>query len=675
MDYAEWNIKIAKQFFSTDCEGRRVFLSVTKDLIEELGGPSAIQDFIDAVKHGPADSPKAGLGVCARILGSTERWRHQGAQDVPPYIATLALFVLAASYDGDEESESHSYHKRIRSFLGEPESYQPIHKFYDCVSVWDDLEAWANHDKGGALGIFRVEFSGKWMYVGIPISQTLLTEKERFSLPDIFSAAGLDPAIQYSDAHIASEVVEHGRGLLLKRTIKRLNREGNATEGFREVLLERLHEELVQWDSNSDSEQEGDSHEAAAKSRPTRILVSLQYLHVSRTVETKLFFDGRGLDADSSFRLKSARTGKEFTVEVERRSWSQPFLFGTDAAQATELDWQNGDELKGGNAELKFIFAGGKVRIFESGSDGVAHLIERGRLPAHGGFWLAVINHATDVIEWGQKSCKDWQEVRVDSGLPRGWRLFKAEEALSTIGIEKYHPSLCLPSFARIVLTGGLKLGKASRYLSSSPPQVIAQTPPGEFILTCNDMLLPIGPSPVSVPPECLKERNVVELRAAQDPDKTRKCSFYIVKVESLPWKADLEFGHSARDGTAAEKNGARISGALVLDWEVPPFPMRDAFDSDAVTFLGRSPGQVSSSHEAIDWSPVWIVSKGRNRRVFFCGSTVENSEPDTVCSGERKAIRKWQDVVFYGRKSIQPPRHRRLAALWKTYISIAKDV
>ena len=675
MNYAEWNTEITKKFFSPDWEGRRVFLSVTKDLIEELGGANGIPDFIAAVKQGPADVSASGLSLCARILKATKRWRQQGASDIPPYIATLALFVLAASYDKEEESENHGYHKRLRELLGEPEDYQPISKFYDCISIWDDLERWANEDKVGTLGVFRVEFSGKWMYVGIPISQTLLTEKEQTSMPDIFSAAGLDPAIQYSDAHIAREVAEHGRGLLLKRTIKRLSGEGGTAEGFREVLLERLHEELAQWESSGDSEQESDQIGSPGKCRPTRVLVSLQYLHVARTVETRLFFDGRGLDDDSSFQLKSARTGKEFAVEVERRSWSHPFSFGSHVAQATELDWQHGDELKGDNTGIKFVFAGGNVRIFESGGEGVAHLIERGRLPAHGAFWLAVVGHANDVIEWGQNNCKGWQEVRVDVGLPRGWKLFKAEEALTTVGIEKKYPSLCLPSFARIVLTGGLKLGKTSRYLSSSPPQVLAQTPAGEFILTCNGAPLQLGPSPISVPRESLQERNVVELRAANNPDKTRKCAFYLVRADTLQWKDGLEFGYSGINGALAENTGARISGALVLDLEVPPFPLQDTFDRDAVTLLGRSPGQIANGCDSIDWPPVWIVSKGRNRRVFFCGSTVENSAPDTTHSGDRKATKKWQDVIYYGRRSIQPPRHRRLAALWTNYISIAKDV
>src|ERR1043166_6952006 len=209
MNYAEWNIEIAKRFFSPECEGRRVFLSVTKDLIEELGGENGTRDFIDAVKQGPADASRAGLGLCARILEATMRWRRLGAPDIPPYIATLALFVLAAGNDDEDESGTQSYHKRLRTLLGEVVSYNHIHRFSECVSVWDDLEVWANHDKGGELGMFRVEFSGEMMHVGIPVSQTMLTEKERSLLPDVFLAAGLDPTIQYSDAHIAKEVAEH----------------------------------------------------------------------------------------------------------------------------------------------------------------------------------------------------------------------------------------------------------------------------------------------------------------------------------------------------------------------------------------------------------------------------------------------------------------------------------
>ena len=675
MNYFDWNTKLIERFFSPDCEGRRVFLSVTKDLIVELGGENGVQDFIAAVKAGTGEAMRSNSALCSRLLENTKRWRQQGAPGFPPYIATLALFVLAASYDCDEEAESHGYHKRLRELLGEPVNYNPIFNFYDCISVWDDLETWSSHDRSGTLGVFHVDFSGSWMHVGIPNSQTLLTEKERMSLGEVFYTAGLDPAIQYSDAHIASAVAEHGRGYLLKRTIRRLNGETGASECLRDALLERLHDELAQWQSPDFSLGEDSQFDRASRARPTRVLVSLQYLSVARTVQTKLFFDGRGLDVDSSFNLTSTRSGQIFSVEVDRRSWSHPFQLDGRVAQADELDWLAGDELNGFGDRLKFIFSGGVVRIFESGTDGVAHLMERGRLPAHGPFWLAVASQATEIIEWGQKNCRDWQEVRVNAGLPVGWRLFKAEQAVSTIGIEKKYPSLCLPSFARIVLTGGLKLGKASRYLSSMPPQLMAQTPPGDFSLTCNGQELPIAPLPVAIQFAMLREKNIVELRDTRNPDKTRKCSFYLVQAESLPWKAGVEFGYSARNGGVADNGEARISGALVLDWQTPELPVRDSLDGESVVLLGKKPGQIANVNDAIDWAPVWIVSKGRNRRVFFCGNTAETSAPETARVGDRKAVRKWQEIVYFGRRSIQPPRHRRLAALWTNYVTVAKDV
>lgn len=670
MNYSDWNKLIADRFFSPDVEGSRVFLSVTKDLIEELGGEFGLQDFLAAVKEGPPGPSDNRLGVCGRVLRATEEWRHAGGHGVPPYIATLALFVLAASYDRED---GYGYHKRLRELLGEQESNQPIARFYECVSIWDDLEKWTNTDKAGALGLFNVEFSGQWMHVGLPISQTLLTEKERASLADVFFAAGLDPSVQYSDAHMAREIASHGSGLLLRRTIRRLTGEVDTAEGFREVLLERLHEELAQWEFSADSEQSTDNSERVGSCRPVRVLVSLQYHRLARSVETRLFFDGRRLDEDASFRLTSEKTGKELTVEVERRSWSHPFCVGCDVAQATELDWQHGDQFKSMNTDMKFVFAGGKVRIFESGSDGIAHLIERGRLPAQGSFWLAV--KSDDVIEWGKKNCEGWEEMPVDAGLPRGWRLFHAKKALNTVGIEEKYPSLCLPSFARVVLTGGLKLGKTSRYLSSCPPQVLAQTPPGEFILTCNDRPLEFGPNPITLPHDCIQERNVVELRVANNPDKTRQRSFYLVSPDSLNWKGGLEFGYSSRSGSLADNDGTRISGALVIDLEIPPFPLRSTLEQEGVLFLGRVPGQIAECHDTFDWMPVWIVSKGRNRRVFFCGSNVESCAPDKSTVAERKAAKRWQEIIYYGRMSIEQPRHKRLSTLWRSYISAAKDV
>jgi len=674
MNYEEWNEKLASRFFSPDSEGGRVFLAVSGDLLEELGGPGSVDDFLQAVRTGPVCATREGLGVCARTLATTKQWRNNGASGVPPYVATLAAFVLAASYDVDEASQNHGYHWRLRRLLGQTEGNQPISKFYDCIAIWDDLECWANVDKASDLGTFRVEFSGKWMHVGIPISQTLLTEKEKALLPEVFAAAGLDPSIQYSDNQLAREVARSGNGLLLRRTINRLKGIGETEDELRHVLIEQLHDELEKFDSSWTSEK-GLQITGSKRSRPLRLLVNLHYDTIAQAAHTKILFDGRSLEDDVSFSLKSIKSEKIFTVEAERHSWSYPLHLGNAPAQAIELDWRHGEKFQMDGDDVEFVFVGGDMRIFESKNDGVAHLLECGRLPPRGPFLLALSEDAPDLIEWGVHHCKGWKELVVTSGLPRGWRLFRAECALSTVGIEKKYPALSLPSFAKILLVGGLKLGKASRYLGSCPPTVSAQTPPGEFVLSCNGQRLPFSSCPIPLPSDILRDKNTIELYPEADPDRARRASFYLIGNDSIPWKTGIEYGSSALNGGAAQESGAQISGALVVDFVTPPYPLQESLDKEPLTLLGKYPGQISHGENPHNWDPVWAVSKGRNRRVFFCGESVEDCAPRKECQESRKSIRKWKEVIYNGRKSIQPPRHRRLASLWSQYISIAADV
>ena len=56
MNYLEWNTKIAEHFFSHDKAGRKIYLFVTQELIEQFGQPQGIgfSNFVEAVKAGPA---------------------------------------------------------------------------------------------------------------------------------------------------------------------------------------------------------------------------------------------------------------------------------------------------------------------------------------------------------------------------------------------------------------------------------------------------------------------------------------------------------------------------------------------------------------------------------------------------------------------------------------------
>jgi hypothetical protein len=98
--YLLWNDAIASRFFSPEHAEEPVYLFVTQEVLAEVGqqldeGPD---DFIAAVRAGPPGVTRS--GHCQRALQIAEGWRDRGFS-YPPYIAYLALFVMAAGHEGD----------------------------------------------------------------------------------------------------------------------------------------------------------------------------------------------------------------------------------------------------------------------------------------------------------------------------------------------------------------------------------------------------------------------------------------------------------------------------------------------------------------------------------------------------------------------------------------------
>jgi hypothetical protein len=162
--YLQWNAALAAHFFRSDMAGRPVHLYVTEDLLTELGKLIGLapQSFVQAVKAGPPWATRQGL--CQRALQSLAGWRSRQLS-YPPYVAYLALFVLAAGMEGD--FAPHAYHPRLRDLLGE-ESRAALPSFDRMLVLWDDLERWSHRDMQGSLGLFTVTIAGNWIHVGLP---------------------------------------------------------------------------------------------------------------------------------------------------------------------------------------------------------------------------------------------------------------------------------------------------------------------------------------------------------------------------------------------------------------------------------------------------------------------------------------------------------------------------
>jgi len=245
MRYLDWNDRIAEKIFRPEMAHRRVYLFVSREFIDEIaaacGEPP--DNFIEQVKVGPdwVYAP----GLCQRALQTAALWRDKSLP-YPPYIGYLALFVIAAGIEGD--FESHAYYPRLRTLLKEEPTTGQLPSFGRMLELWDDLETWAKDDKNGELGIFETFILGSLMHVGLPLSQTLLTEHERYFLPSIFGQAGLDPTTQVSEDELIKLVAASARSEFRPRTLSMLAKPEKLNPELKSLIGQIFLEELEEWE-------------------------------------------------------------------------------------------------------------------------------------------------------------------------------------------------------------------------------------------------------------------------------------------------------------------------------------------------------------------------------------------------------------------------------------------
>jgi len=245
MDYEGWNDLIAQKFFNKEMAGREVLLYVTKDILNQLGAKADknFEDFIRCVKEGPSDSGRQ--GICQKALQCYKDW-WSIRQGYPQYIAYLALFVLAATIGGDFDPKA--YYPRLRQLLGEPPKTGTYPSFEKMDKLWDNLEMWSKIYKHEELGRFSKRVRGGNVHVGLPFSQTILSEDERKVLPLIFSDAEIDPTDPPSESALRRLLLRYGSDKLERRTLQLLKDNESSIPEIRDALLDFILEEILEWD-------------------------------------------------------------------------------------------------------------------------------------------------------------------------------------------------------------------------------------------------------------------------------------------------------------------------------------------------------------------------------------------------------------------------------------------
>ncbi|OGF64411.1 MAG: hypothetical protein A2Y62_13505 [Candidatus Fischerbacteria bacterium RBG_13_37_8] len=681
MQYLEWNNLIAKHFFNESKAGKEVLLYINDGLINYLGESFGfdVDDFIKSVKDGPIWATRSGF--CQKALQSCEGWRDKGL-DYPPYISYLAFFVLAAVTETDYAP--HSYYPGFRKRLNESQDSAMPPSFDRIIDLWDDLEKWSREDKHEELGRFVARIRGGYMHVGLPRSQTVLSEYERKHLPNLFDRANLDPTDAPSPEIIPKILRKYGEDILEKRTFKLLNSTQAEDIALRKALIEVVLDELEDWDGAVEEVVDEEAQPRLQVHTGLRLCIKLDtmaaHLIVYVRFKTSRMFpeDGlnfKGRDGQQSWFCREAYQG-----------WSTPLTDATDGSaiklDGSSLNWNEGALFVDSDNQWRARLRGADVRLFRPGAmDGLPDWVETQKLERGKQFLIAVSQRLEEKIrKWGEEHCEHFREERI-SGLPSRWSLFHMENAsASCSGID----ILSISTSARLVLIEGIKSSRGNTYFKFAPPKVVIENSSGSENVTMNGVqlrqpdvqraiwVLP-GDMPVGIPLRI--EVNFAEHRLSK-----------IIRLEEFGFPASFDkTAYRDSDGRICEDDvSANVCGSIVYgEIEHISYPsVIPTHLGDKIFFLGEKPGKIVDwPHEAVpsSWNPVWaIVCRSRKQwDVFFCGTPeqLRTGYSEVKSVGDRQSVKRWKEALWVRRKITVPPEIPDVRRIWEEYVRVARYV
>lgn len=683
MDFLTWNDTIGSRFFNPNRGGMRVFLYVTKEVVAEVGAPfdADLDNFVNAVKSGPPWITRRGRGICQQALQAMESWRDR-TLEYPPYLAYLALFVLADTIEV-EGFARYSYYPGLRQILGEvPESgsYPSFERMYE---LWFDLELWSNEDKGGTYGIFRADIFGKHEYVGLPKAQTILTDDERHKLPLLFAENGFDPTSPPSDRELSHLISHEAHHFLLPRTKQLLANRGDVEGAMREVLLDAILEELHNWDGAVPPIAEA-VDETEASMGNLRLAMMLD--KTARTTRICLRCRSGREYPEEGLQLSGGNIRECLTCREDWQGWSMPLCCTggeADIFNASCFDWREGLSLVDREHSWKTTLSKRTVRVMVSATPfGFDGFVEQSQLPQGKTFYLlAREEHEESLRTWGRDCCEGFSEIAITAGLPTKWRLYQVGRAITDSGIRDAFPHLAFPTVLRIQFLDGLRV-KGNQYFSFALPQIeVTGTVEGASVF-CNGHPLELNQETglYSIPAALCARRLEVEIR--RNGDRIRSRSIY--SVETVAWReAGLtggldRFGRRTSEGAVERCVGPIVEGTTPPTFDAGTFLPPGA--GHRVYFIGRNPGEiVECPNETLpgDWRAVWSVpmKKRGMGTAIYCGADPAKETPGESGSKDHRRRKLWKEVLWHMRKRIACPAHPVLSVLWRQYRGVAEHV
>jgi len=660
LDYLQWNDKIAKHFFNPEKSGMRVWFSVEKNLIETIAkkNNTNFNQFIDTVKKGPNWVTRNKQGVCIKARDTFTNWRQKKLK-YPPYIAYLALFVLAVNHNDSENFSENDYYGRLRNLLKERPSTGQYPSFEKMPALWDDLVKWSSEDKENKWGEFYHDIYGKHFHVGIPYYQVVLSTTDRQYLPEIFWKMGWDSDSNPTEEEII-KALKANKNQLSNRTSKRIEK---LNPDDLRYLIDRVLEELKEYD-NELSENSGAENREDQKNRGFIHV----YLEIDKTAKKVI----------PSFRCKSQKglPEKEFVLKDQKTTeeWKVPDFSSTisDKIINFNIDWEKDLSLK--SDKYKFRYKGQKYKLFTEAKD-VSGWDSGQRYTPDKLFYLAVHKSLFDKVKkWGEKECDECQELKF-SGLPDNWHLFKIK-GVNKYSIKKDIPTLSIDKNPKIKLEGGIRLSRGNKFFSFAPPKIILTRGSKEIsslFYSINNQYksllfdqnenyfflpedVPYGEWIKISDSKSENENPNVKIKLFLDNPRLKTLSDYQENITPYP------FGQCKETLNINKESEVSIFNKKDIYNRFPDISMRI---QKKVYLIGNTPGQIAIWPNKPDWQPIWMIQFKNHKKTvsYWTGTDLLQNEKEKTFP--KQEIKKWKNICWHKRKIIKPDKKKK----WRKFL------
>lgn len=686
MKYIGWNKAIGEHFFNQEKAGQKVYLYVTEEVLNHLGKPfnEDTTDFIAAVKQGYGLAQEEHNVCDAALKWVTVGWENLDPFEYPPYLAYLALFVLAAGQGEEGDYHQNAYYQRLNDLLGNDHPNVQSQDFAKVTEVWADLARWSDRSQHGRLGFFEVQVAGNHAHVGIPIAQTLLAEQEREALTQIFAETGLNALFMPSREELAALVWKHGKHRLRSRNLRLLQSPPSESSGFRGALLEAITEVLEQWDGTTKPPTPVPNQINKPRVHGTLVpILSFGPFGGLKSIQVRCMTppNGAGDFPEGGLSLKDGRGKAAYVCSEYRAGWSTPLKTRDGQVfDATSFDWTSAHVLRDQTHKWTFRWHAAHARIFVNGRPyGLPGYVEARQVSLGAPMLLAVQEDLQGLVEaWGQDpSTNEGFRDLGSKGLPRGWKLYNVDSVKDTTALQENLPAFAPTTEVRLTLIGGIRHTRPDEYFCFAPPSIQVHSPRPVTLTCLGHELRQVPPSGQYRLPDELIAQHGLTIKVYEQDQVVKSKRLFL--HNQIPWPQQTEYQRFDSFGKATNDEG--VSGALIPPRTQPTihfstYPLLHTFGKRRVFLIGQEVGQIVSwPQEGIpDWDIVWAVPMQRAGSVVYCGNRLPGPTPirgtALVSSKKRK---RWYTVLYVNRKRITAPNHPQLGQLWRDYQRMAK--